>query len=70
MMLVMMKMIKHHHVVTATEKKKKTVSQLDKKFPIFYKTQKFIMMFTTAQHWPPVLSKVSHTPNLFLETTL
>ena len=69
MMLVMMKVINHHHIVTATEKRM-TVPQLDKKFPKFYEIQKFITMFTTAQHWPPVLSKVSYTPILFLETTL
>jgi len=70
MVLVMKKVIDHHHIVIVTEKRM-TVPQLDKKFPTFYdETQKFIMMFTAAQHWPPVFSTVSHTPILLLETTL
>jgi hypothetical protein len=37
-------------------------------FPLLkpHSTKKFVMMFTTAQQWPPVLRKVSHNPTLFL----
>jgi len=30
---------------------KLTVTQLVKKFPAFYRTRRFITVFTTARHW-------------------
>jgi hypothetical protein len=44
---------------------KPTITQLVKKFPAFYETERYIIVFTTAHHWPLSQANVSPHPPTF-----